>query len=63
MDEAGAAIARWFAGLSGPALEAAIAKAFDKFDTDGTGLLDRYNKKVCPVRFGFPNRIGHTTES
>ena len=41
MEEAGAAIAKWFAGLSGAALDAAILKAFDHFDTDKTGLLDR----------------------
>jgi len=41
LDEAGAAIAAWFSGLSGKALETAIREAFERFDADGTGLLDR----------------------
>ena len=41
MEEAGAAIVAWFKGLSGTALNAAITKAFNKFDVDGSGFLDR----------------------
>jgi hypothetical protein len=41
LEEAGAAIAKWFAGLSGAALHAAILKAFQQFDTDDSGLLNR----------------------
>lgn len=42
LKEAGEAILKWFAGLSGQALDAAISKAFQQFDLDGTGLLDRH---------------------
>lgn len=42
LKEAGEAILKWFAGLSGQALDAAILKAFHQFDLDGTGLLDRH---------------------
>jgi len=31
-----------FEGLSGEALSKAIQREFGRFDTDGTGLLDRY---------------------
>ena len=41
MEEAGAAIVAWFKGLAGTALNAAIMKAFNKFDVDGSGFLDR----------------------
>jgi hypothetical protein len=41
LEEAGAAIAKWFAGLSGAALDAAIRKAFEQFDSDGSGVLNR----------------------
>ncbi len=41
MEEVGAAIAKWFVGLSGAALDAAIRKAFEQFDSDGSGLLNR----------------------
>lgn len=42
LKEAGEAILKWFAGLSGQALDAAILKSFHQFDLDGTGLLDRH---------------------
>ena len=41
LDECGAAIARWFGSLSGPALEKAIRETFEKFDTDSSGRIDR----------------------
>lgn len=44
LKEAGEAIMKWFAGLSGQALDAAILKAFKQFDLDGTGLLDRFER-------------------
>ena len=40
MEECGQAFASWFGALSGPALEAVIKEAFDKFDTEKSGLLD-----------------------
>ena len=41
VDECGGAIAKWFGALSGRALEAAIKEAFDKFDIDASGEIDR----------------------
>ncbi len=41
MDECGQAISKWFRSLSGSALEKAIKEAFQKFDTDGSGQIDR----------------------
>ena len=41
LEEAGQAIAKWFKGLSGQALDSAILKAFQQFDANGSGLLDR----------------------
>ena len=55
MEEAGAAIAKWFAGLSGAALEAAIRKAFAQFDSDGSGLLDRFSLHASAL---YPARVG-----
>ena len=41
IDSCGDAIRAWFKGLSGAALQRAIKQAFDKFDEDGSGLLDQ----------------------
>ena len=41
MDECGQAISKWFRSLSGSALEKTIKEAFQKFDTDGSGQIDR----------------------
>jgi hypothetical protein len=41
MEECGQAFASWFGALSGPALEDVIKEAFDKFDTEKSGLLDQ----------------------
>jgi hypothetical protein len=41
VDACGDAIRRWFGSLSGQALEKAIREAFDKFDTDKSGRIDR----------------------
>ena len=35
------AIANWFGSLSDAALEAAIKDAFNKFDADSSGAIDR----------------------
>ncbi len=41
IEECGKAILSWFGSLSGPALVAAIKEAFVRFDTDGSGLMNR----------------------
>ena len=41
IDQCGEAIFLWFGNLSGPALEAAIQEAFDRFDTDSSGQIDK----------------------
>jgi hypothetical protein len=38
-----------FEGLSGEALSKAIQREFSKFDTDGTGLLDRCCVVFCSL--------------
>ena len=41
IEECGKAILSWFGSLSGPALVEAIKEAFVRFDTDGSGLINR----------------------
>jgi hypothetical protein len=41
VDSCGDTILQWFGSLSGTALETAIREAFEKFDTDGSGVIDR----------------------
>ena len=44
---AGNIFASWFAGLSQAQLKIEIAKAFKKFDTDGSGYLDAQELKAA----------------
>ena len=41
VDACGDAILQWFGSLSGPALESAILESFQKFDEDGSGVIER----------------------
>ncbi len=41
VDSCGDTILQWFGSLSGTALETAIRQAFEKFDTDCSGVIDR----------------------
>ena len=41
VDACGQAIFQWFGSLSGPALQTAITEAFNRFDKDGSGAIDR----------------------
>ena len=41
IEECGQAILSWFGSLSGPALDAAIREAFERFDADRSGFIDR----------------------
>ena len=41
VDSCGDTILQWFGSLSGTALETAIREAFEKFDTDCSGVIDR----------------------
>ena len=52
MKECGQAIATWFGALSGPALEAAIKEAFEKFDADRSGMIDRQEFEQAMATLG-----------
>jgi hypothetical protein len=52
IQECGQAIATWFGALSGPALEAAIKEAFEKFDADRSGMIDQQEFEKAMATLG-----------